>query len=145
MDSQIIPLCFSSFYLHTRRIMKPPSLYYQFAHLRTNLHFTYLIQKPANGAPTLHFHQNSALPRAFIPHWGTRFCILYIFPTFIYYFLYKHLLLPAFAFVVIVGDLLSFWPHATQVTLGLEQSSHSPSPASSISSKYYPGHLPFIL
>jgi hypothetical protein len=62
MDSQIITLCFSSFYLHTRRIMNPPPLHYQFAHLRTDLHFTYLIQKPAKGAPTLHSFSPTFLP-----------------------------------------------------------------------------------
>jgi hypothetical protein len=42
--------------------MNPPSLHYQFAHLRTDLHFTYLIQKPANGAPTLHSFSPTFLP-----------------------------------------------------------------------------------
>jgi hypothetical protein len=36
--------------------------------------------------PSSIFPRNSASPGAFIKHWGTRFCILYIFPTFIYYF-----------------------------------------------------------
>jgi hypothetical protein len=48
----------------------------------------------------------------------------------------------SFTFVVTVGDLLSFWPHATHVTLGWSITSHLPPPASSISSEHYPGHLP---
>jgi hypothetical protein len=97
---------------------------------------------PMGPPPFISFPEISALTGAFISHWGTRFCILYIFPTFIHYFLYKHLLLPVFAFVVTVGDLLSFWPHATHVTLGWSITSHLPPPASSISSEHYPGHLP---
>jgi hypothetical protein len=62
---------------------------------------------PMGPPPFISFHDISASPGAFILHWGTRFCILYIFPTFII-LLYKHLLLPTFAFVVTVGDLLSF-------------------------------------
>jgi hypothetical protein len=64
------------------------------------------------------------------------------FPILFHYFLYKHLLLPVFAFVVTAGDLLSFWLHATHVTLGWSITSHLPSPTSSISSEHYPGHLP---
>jgi hypothetical protein len=63
---------------------------------------------PMGPPPFISFHNISASPRAFILHWGTRFCILYIFPTFII-LLYKHLLLPTFAFVVTIGDLLSFF------------------------------------
>jgi hypothetical protein len=33
--------------------------------------------------PFISFHDIYASPGAFINHWGTRFCILYIFPTFI--------------------------------------------------------------
>jgi hypothetical protein len=46
------------------------------------------------------------------------------------------------AFVVTVGDLLSFWPHATHVTLGWSITSHLPPSASFISSESYPGHFP---
>jgi hypothetical protein len=41
--------------------------------------------------PSSVFPEISALPGALISHWGTRFCILYIFPTFIHYLLYKRL------------------------------------------------------
>jgi hypothetical protein len=89
-----------------------------------------------------------SFPRNFCPPWGTHFTLghpflyLYIFPKFIHYLLYKPLSFPLFTFVVTVGDLLSFWPHATHVTLGWSITSHLPSPASSISSEYYPDHLP---
>jgi hypothetical protein len=53
--------------------------------------------------------------------------------------------LQSFTYVVTIGGLPSFWPHATHVTLGWSIASHSSSLASSISSEYYPGHLSFIL
>jgi hypothetical protein len=59
---------------------------------------------PMGPPPFISFPRYSASPGAFILHWGTRFCILYIFPHF---FLYKHLLLQTFVLVVTVGDLLS--------------------------------------
>jgi hypothetical protein len=40
---------------------------------------------PMGPPPFISFHDIYASPGAFIKHWGTRFCILYIFPTFIYY------------------------------------------------------------
>jgi hypothetical protein len=89
-----------------------------------------------------------SFPRNFCPPWGTHFTLghpflyLYIFPKIIHYLLYKRLYFQLFSFVVTVGDLLSFWPHATHVTLGWSITSHLPLPASSISSEYYPGHLP---
>jgi hypothetical protein len=92
--------------------------------------------------PSSVFPEISALPGALISHWGTRFCICTSFPQIIHYLLYKRLYFQLFAFVVTVGDLLSFWPHATHVTLGWSITSHLPPPASSISSEYYPGHLP---
>jgi hypothetical protein len=93
--------------------------------------------------PSPVFPKISTLPGALISHWGTRFCILYIFPTFIHSFLYKRLLFPVFSFFITVGDLLSFFgPHATHVTLGWSINSHLPPLASSISSEYYPGLLP---
>jgi hypothetical protein len=54
-------------------------------------------------------------------------------------------ILQSFTYVVTIGGLPSFWPHATHVTLGWSIASHSSSLASSISSEYYPGHLSFIL
>jgi hypothetical protein len=94
--------------------------------------------------PSSVFPEISALPGAFIPHWGTRFCILYIFPKFIHYFctntfISSHL----FTFVATVGDLLSFFGH-TQPMSPLDWSStyHLPLPTSSISSEYPAGQLP---
>jgi hypothetical protein len=89
-------------------------------------------------SPFISFHDISASPGAFILHWGTRFCILYIFPHL--FFWYKHLLLQTIAFVVTIGDLL--WPHATRVTLGWSIPSHFPLLTSSISSEHNPGLLP---
>ena len=91
--------------------------------------------------PFISFHGISASPGAFILHWGTRFCILYIFPTFILSCT-NTCILQSFTFVVTVGGLPSFWPHATHVTLGWIITYHLPLPASSISSEYSTGHLP---
>jgi hypothetical protein len=88
--------------------------------------------------PFISFHDISASPGAFILHWGTRFCILYIFPHL--FFWYKHLLLQTIAFVVTIGDPL--WPHATRVTLGWSIPSQFPLLTSSISSEHNPGLLP---
>jgi hypothetical protein len=116
---------------------------HQFSHLQTYLHFTYLIQKLTNGAPTLHQFSKTFLPslgHSF--HTGAPVSVFVHFSQVIHYLLYKRLYFQLFAFVITVGDLLSFWPHATHVTLGWSITSHLPSPASSISSEYYPGHLP---
>jgi hypothetical protein len=92
--------------------------------------------------PFISFYDIYASPGAFILHWGTRFCILYICSTF---FLVvqtpaitnlcfcRHRWRPAF---------LS-WPHATHVTLGWSLPSHFPLfLTSSISSEHNPGLLP---
>jgi hypothetical protein len=100
-------------------------IHHQFAHLRTSLHFTYLIQKLANGAPTLHQFFMINLPslgHAFFTL-GHPFLYLYIFSQIIYYLLFiVQTPFPSVRtfFVVTVGDLL-FWPYATHVTLGMEQ------------------------
>jgi hypothetical protein len=62
---------------------------------------------PMGPPPFISFHDIYASPGAFINHWGTRFCILYIFPTFILFCCTKHPLFPTFVFVVTLGDLLS--------------------------------------
>jgi hypothetical protein len=146
MDSQHIALWSCSFlYLHLRRIMNPPfhpPSVCPSANL-SSFHLPHTETRQWGPHPSSVFPEISALPGALISHWGTRFCILYIFPTFIHYLLYRRLHFPSFTFVVTVGDLLSFWPHATHVTLGWSITSHLPSPTSSISSEYYPGHLPF--
>ena len=105
MDSQHIALWSCSFlYLHLRKIMNPP--------------FHPPAVCPSANLSSLH------LPHTKTHQWGTRFCILYIFPTFIHYLLYRCLYFPSFNFVVTIGDLLSFWPHATHVTLGWIITSH---------------------
>jgi hypothetical protein len=95
---------------------------------------------PMGPPPFISFHDIYASPGAFINHWDTRFCIFYIFPTFI--FCTNTCILQSFTFVVTVGGLPSFWPHATHVTLGWSIPSHFPLLTSSISSEHDPGHLP---
>jgi hypothetical protein len=96
--------------------------------------------------PFISFHDIYASPGAFINHWGTRFCILYIFPTFIYYFVVQTPLIPNLCFCRHRWrPAFLSWPYATHVTLGWSITPHLPSPASSMTSEYYPGHLPFIL
>jgi hypothetical protein len=91
--------------------------------------------------PPFVFTNIYALPGALILHWGTRFCILYIFPKIIYQSLYKHLHFRPFPLRYFGHHhwrpSFLFWPYATHVTLGWSITSHSPSPASSISSEYY--------
>jgi hypothetical protein len=91
--------------------------------------------------PSSIFPRNSASPGAFIKHWGTRFCILYIFPHLFFHCtntcFYQPLLLSS-----PLATCFPFWPYATHVTLGWSIPSHFPSPASSISSEHDPGHLP---
>jgi hypothetical protein len=144
MDSQIITLWLCSFYLHLRRITNPPfhpPSVCPSANL-SSFHLPHTETHQWGPHPSSVFQEISALPGALISHWGTRFCICTFFPKLIHYLLYKRLYFQLFSFVVTVGDLLSFWPHATHVTLGWSITSHLPLPASSISSEYYPGHLP---
>ena len=55
-------------------------IHHQFAHLRTYLHFTYLIQKLANGALTLHqFSWHFCLP------WGIHFTLGHPFLYFVHF------------------------------------------------------------
>ena len=83
--------------------------------MRTDLHFTYLIQKLANGAPTLHQFFMTILPslgHAF--HTGAPVSVfVHFFPNYLLFIIYctnpfisSHLQL--FPVVVTVGDLLSF-------------------------------------
>jgi hypothetical protein len=95
---------------------------------------------PMGPPPFISFHDISASLGAFILHWGTRFCILYIFfhifsCTNTCY--YKPLFLSSS-----LVTCFPFWPYATRVTLGWSITSHLPSPASSMSLEYYPGLLP---
>jgi hypothetical protein len=148
MDSQIIALWLCSFFFFAPPQDHEPTI---------SSTISLPICEPISISPTS--YRNSPMgpppfisfPRNFCPPWGTHFTLghpflyLYIFPTFIHYLLYKRLYFQLFTFVVTVGDLLSFWPHATHVTLGWSITSHLSSPTSSISSEYYPDHLPFIL
>jgi hypothetical protein len=91
-----------------------------------------------------------SFPSNFCPPWGTHFTLGHPFLYFVHlshilhYLLYKRIYFQFFTFVVTVGDLLSFWPHATHVTLGWSITSHLPLSTSSIPSGYYPGHLPLL-
>jgi hypothetical protein len=97
---------------------------------------------PMGPPPFISFLEVSALTGALISHWGTRFCICTYSPhLFIIYctnafisslYFCRHRWRPTFL----------FWPHATHITLGWSITSHFPLTASSISSEYYPGHLP---
>ena len=111
MDSQHITLWSCSFlYLHLRRIMNPPfhpPSVCPSANL-SSFHLPHTETRQWGPHPSSIFPKISTLPGALTSHWGTRFCILYIFPTFIHYLLYRRLHFPSFTFVVTVGDLLSF-------------------------------------
>jgi hypothetical protein len=91
-----------------------------------------------------------SFPRNFCPPWGIHSTLGHPFLYFVHlshiyllFFVQTPFLTSLCFLSVPVGDLRSFWPHATHVTLGWSITSHSPSPTSSISSEYYPGHLPF--
>jgi hypothetical protein len=116
---------------------------------RSSFHLPHTETRQWGPHPPFIFTDISALPGALILHWGTRFCILYIFPKIIDYSLYNHLYFQPFPLRYFGHHRwrpsFLFWQHATHVTLGWSITPHSPSPASSISSEYYPGHLPFIL
>jgi hypothetical protein len=94
--------------------------------------------------PFISFHDIYASPGAFINHWGTRFCILYIFPTFILFCCTKHPLFPTFVFVVTVGDLLSCLGHTQPMSplVGVSLLIFPYFLTSSISSEHNPGLLP---
>jgi hypothetical protein len=97
---------------------------------------------PMGPPPFISFHDIYASPGAFILHWGTRFCILYIFPHLFIILLYKHLFLQPLFLSSPLATCFPFWPHATHVTLGWSIPSHFPLLTSSISSEHDPGHLP---
>jgi hypothetical protein len=144
MDSQIISLWFYSFYLHLRRIMNPPfhpPSVCPSANL-SSFHLPHTETHQWGPHPSSVFQEISALPGALISHWGTRFCICTFFPNYSLFIVQTPLFSVISFFVVTVGDLLPFWPHATHVTLGWSIASHLPLPTSSISSEYFTGHLP---
>jgi hypothetical protein len=113
--------------------------------MRTYLHFTYLIQKLTNGAPTLHQFSENILPSlghsfhtgapvSVFVHFSPKLFIIYCTNAFIssHYILFCHY----------HWRLAFFWPHATHVTLGWSITYHLPLPTSSISSEYSIDHLP---
>jgi hypothetical protein len=71
-----------------------------------------------------------SFPRNFCPPWGTHFTLghpflyLYIFPQLFIIYCTNAFIFGSLLFVITVGDLLSFWPHATHVTLGWSITSH---------------------
>jgi hypothetical protein len=144
MDSQIIALWFYSFYLHLRKIMNPP-FHPPSVCPSTNLssfHLPHTKTHQWGPHPSSVFQEISSLLGALISHWGTRFCICTLFPKlFIIYctnaFISSHFILSS-----LLATCFLFWPCATHVTLGWSIASHLPLPTSSISSEYYPGHLP---
>jgi hypothetical protein len=144
MDSQIIASWLCSFYLHLRGIMNPP-FHPPSVCPSVNLspfHLPHTGTRQWGPHPSSVFQEISALPGAFISHWGTRFCICTSFPNLFIIYCTNAFIFQLFTSVVTVGDLLSFWPPATHVTLGRSITFHFPPPASSISSEYYPGHFP---
>jgi hypothetical protein len=92
--------------------------------------------------PSSVFHEVFCPPWGTHSHWGTRFCICTFFPNYFITYCTNTCILQSFTFVVTVGGLLSFWPHATHVTLGWSITYHLPLPTSSISSEYPAGQLP---
>jgi hypothetical protein len=107
MDSQIITFLVTFCFTCTSAGSRTHHfIHHQFAHLRTDLRSTYLIQKLANGAPTLHQFSMTILPsvgHAF--HTGAPVSVfVHLFQKLfiIYYLLYKHFF--STFFVVTVGD-----------------------------------------
>lgn len=94
------------------------------------------ISFPRNCCPARGTHFTLGHPFLYFVHLSQNLFIIYCTNTFIS----SSLLLSS-----PLATFFPFWPHATHVTFGWSITSHSPSPASSISSEYYPGHLPFIL
>jgi hypothetical protein len=89
-----------------------------------------------------------SFPRNFCPPWGTHFTLghsflyLYIFPTLFLIYCTNAFISGSLLSSSLLATYFPFWPYATHVTLGWSITSHLPSSASSISSEYYPGHLP---
>jgi hypothetical protein len=102
-------------------------IHHQFAHLQTYLHFTNLIQKLANGAPTLHqffMTMLSSLGHAF--HTGAPVSVfVHLFPKnyllFIIYCTNTFYLQSIHSLSSPLTTFPFFWPYATHVALGLEQ------------------------
>jgi hypothetical protein len=89
---------------------------------------------PMGPPPFISFNAISASLGAFILHWGTRFCILYICSTF---FLVQTPVITNLCFCRHRWrPACPFWPYATHVTLGWSITPHLPSPTSSISSEH---------
>jgi hypothetical protein len=110
MDSQHIALWLCSFYLHLRRIMNPPF------HPSISLPIcepifispTSYRNSPMGPPPFISFPEISALPGALISHWGTHFCILYIFPHIYSLFLVQT---PLFSgYLLLSSPLATYFP-----------------------------------
>jgi hypothetical protein len=125
--------------------MNPPfhsQLVYPSANL-SSYHLPHIETHQWGPHPSSVFQANSALPGACISHWGTRFCICTFLPKlFIIYCTNAFISNLYIFFCRHRWQLASFWPHATHVTLGWSFTSHLPSPASFISSRYSTDHLP---
>ena len=144
LDSQIIS---SRFYFdYTSAVsLTLHFIHNQFAHLQISLHFTYLIQKPTHGAPTLHQFYKQIVPYPSQPyHIGAPISVFVHLSQIILYLLYKRLCFQQLhhLFVFTFGDLLPFLENATHVTLGWGTLYHQPLLTSSIYSEYPTGHLP---
>jgi hypothetical protein len=125
MDSQIITFLVTFCFTCTSAGSRTHHfIHHQFAHLRTDLRSTYLIQKLANGAPTLHQFSMTILPsvgHAF--HTGAPVSVfVHLFQKLfiIYYLLYKHFYLQSIHSLSSPLATFPFWPYATHVALGLE-------------------------
>jgi hypothetical protein len=143
MDSQLIALCFSSFYLHTRRIMNPP-FHPPSVCPSANLSSFHL---PHTETRQWGPHPSPVSHEVFFPPWGTHFTLghpflyLYIFPKlFIIYC--TNVFCSHFP---LSSPLAACFPFGhTQPMSPLDWSStyHLPLPTSSISSEYPAGQLP---
>jgi hypothetical protein len=83
--------------------------------------------------PSLGHSFHTRAPVSVFVHFSPKLFIIYCTNAFIL----NHFLLSS-----LLATCSFFWPRTTHVTLGWSIASHLPLPASSISSEYYPGHLP---
>jgi hypothetical protein len=120
-DSQII-----TFWLHSTCTSAGSRTYHlihhQVAHLRTDLHSTYLIQKLANGAPTLHqFFMTNMPSQGHAFYTGAPVSVfVHLFPNYLLFIIYCTNTQSVHSFSSPLATF-PFWPYATHVTLGLEQ------------------------
>jgi hypothetical protein len=141
MDSQIISLCFSSFWLRLRRIMNPPfhpPSVFPSANL-SPFHLPHTETRQWGPHP-------SSVFTTFLPPLGHSFYTgapVSVFCTFSPHFFVQTPVITNLCFLSSpLATCCPFWPYATHVTLGWGLPSHFPLSASSISSEHDPGHLP---